>query len=108
MQIPIEITFRDMTPSPGLESAIREWTAKLEHVVPIQRCTVVVETPHKHQHQAPFQVHLSITIPGHNMSVTRGDRAEYHDAYLAVSDAFRAARRELVEFVAQRRDARPD
>lgn len=108
MQTPIDITFRDMTPSDTLEAWIREWAAKLEHVHPIQRCTAVVEIPHKHQrHGTPFQVHLTISIPGHEVSVTRGSRAEYQDPYLAVADAFRAARRELIEFVAQRREARP-
>lgn len=108
MQVPIEVTFRDMTPSPALDLKVREWVGKLEHVVPIQRCTVVVETPHKHQrHGTPFQIHLSIAIPGHQVTVTRGARAEYQDPYLAVSDAFRAARRELLAFVEQRRDARP-
>lgn len=108
MNIPIEITFRDMTTSPALESAIREAVGKLEDVVSIQRCAVVVQRPHKHQrNHTPFTVHLSITIPGHNVSIARGGSVEYQDPYLAVADAFRAARRELLDFVAQRRDARP-
>ena len=108
MQIPIELTFRNMAPSAALEHAIREWAAKLDEVLAIQRCAVVVELPHKHRrHHMPFQVHLSISIPGHHVSVTRGSRAEYQDPYLAVADAFRAARRQLLDFVAQRRDARP-
>lgn len=108
MQIPIDITFRDMTPSAALEAAVRDWANRLDHVLPLQRCAVVVEMPHRHhRHGAPFQVHVSITIPGHNVSVSRGGRAEYQDPYLAVGDAFRAARRELLDFVAQRREARP-
>jgi len=108
MQIPIEITFRNMEPSPALDQSVREWARRLDHVLPLQRCTVVVEAPRAHhRHGTPFQVHLSITIPGHNIAVTHGDRPEYQDPYLAVSDAFRAAKRQLLEFVAQRRDARP-
>lgn len=106
MQFPIEITFRDMTPSGALETAIRNWTTKLVHVLPIQHCEVVVETPH-HRTGTPFQIQLTMTIPGHEVSVTRGDRVEYQDPYLAVADAFRAARRELLELVAARPDARP-
>jgi hypothetical protein len=105
MQIPIDITFRDMTPSPALETAIREWALRIEHVLPLQRCAVVIEMPHKHRrHGLPFQVHLSMTIPGHSVSVTRGQARE---PYLAVADAFRAARRQLLDFVSQRREARP-
>ena len=108
MQIPIEITFRNMSVSAALEASIRDWATRLEHVLPIQRCTVVVEMPHKHrQHGTPFQVHLTVSIPGHDVAVTRGGRAEYQDPYLAVSDAFRAARRQLLDFTGQRRDARP-
>lgn len=109
MQIPLEITFRHMTPSPALEATIRDCAAQLEEVYPLQRCAVVIETPTKHhRHGAPFHVHLSITIPGHNFEVTRDDRAEYEDAYLAVADAFRVARRQLHDFVASRREARPN
>ncbi len=108
MQIPIDITFRDMTPSPALEATVRDWASRLDHVLPLQRCSVVVEMPHKHHHKGtPFSVHVSITIPGHSVSVSRGGHAEYQDPYLAVGDAFRAARRELLDFVAQRREARP-
>ncbi len=108
MQIPIELTFRNMTPSPALEHVIHEWATKLDDVLAIQRCAVVIELPHKHRtRHAPFQVHLSISIPGHHVSVTRGGRAEYQDPFLAVADAFRAARRQLLDFVAQRREARP-
>lgn len=108
MQIPIELTFLHMTPSPALDATIREWAARIDHVLPIQRCSVVVERPTKHhRHGAPFHVHVTISIPGHTVSVTRGGRAEYQDPFLAVGDAFRAVRRQLLEFVAQRREARP-
>jgi hypothetical protein len=108
MQTPIEITFRNMQTSSGLEASIRDWAQRLEHALPLQRCKVVVEMPHKHRHTGtPFQVHLTVSIPGHDVAVTRGERPEYQDPYLAVADAFRAARRELLEFIAQRREARP-
>jgi ribosome-associated translation inhibitor RaiA len=108
MQIPIEITFRNMQTSSGLEASIRDWAQRLDHALPIQRCTVVVEMPHKHRkHGTPFQVHVTVSIPGHDVAITRGDRAEYQDPYLAVADAFRAARRQLLDFIAQRREARP-
>jgi hypothetical protein len=105
MQTPLDITFRDMTPSPALVTDIEEWTRKLEAMFPIQRCTVIVEKPQKHRF-AFFTIHLTITIPGHEVAVSRSDR-QARDAYLAVAEAFRAARRQLVDFTSQRRDARP-
>lgn len=109
MQLPIDITFRDMPPSPALTDAINEWAAKLEKVFPLQRCAVTVEMPHKHQRQGrAFHVTVAITVPGHEIAVSRDSGKTIHeDAHLAVADAFRAARRQLIDFAAARRDARP-
>lgn len=108
MQIPIEITFRDSTPSPTLEAAIRDAAHKLEHVAQIQRCTVIVEHPHNHRRNgSPFYIHLTVSTPGREIVVSHATRPEHQDPYLAVADVFRAARRQLLDFVAQRREARP-
>jgi hypothetical protein len=52
-----------------------------------------------------FTIHLAITIPGHEVVVTRA--GSQTDPYVAVADAFRAARRQLIDFTSQRREARP-
>jgi ribosome-associated translation inhibitor RaiA len=107
MHQPLAVTFRNMDRSAALEAWIHAWVTKLEHVTPLQRCTVIVEVPHKHRRRnAPFQVHVTLATPDHELSVTRGAREEYEDPYLAVADAFRAARRQLVDFVGQRREVR--
>lgn len=97
MQLPVEITFRGLPPSPGLELMVRDWTRTLVQVLPIQRCAVVIET----SDDLPFHVHLAISIPGHRVSVTRGADNRYRDPYLAIADVFRAARRELLDRVEQ-------
>lgn len=101
-----EITFRDMPPSSALEATIQEWVGKLEHLCPLHRCTVVIEQPHKHGsvQSRSFQVHLTITVSGREIAVTR---PAHHNAYFAVADTFRAGRRQLVDFMAQRRESRP-
>jgi len=105
MQLPIDITFRDMPTSAALETTINECARKLEHVYPVQRCAVIIETPHKHhRHGRAFKIQLTVTLPGHVITVSRPG---HDNAYLAISDAFRIARRQLVDFVAQRREARP-
>lgn len=106
MQIPLDITFRDLETSPALAANIRTWADKLESLFAIQRCAVVLEKPHKHRHRgSDFTIHLAITIPGHEVAVTRA--GSQTDPYAAVAEAFRAARRQLVDFTAQRREARP-
>jgi ribosome-associated translation inhibitor RaiA len=107
MQIPLDITFRDISVSPALVTEIEAWARKLDTAFSIQRCAVIIEKPHKRRrHGSEFQIHLTITIPGHEVTVSRGDRQP--DPYLAVTDAFRAARRQLIDFTTQRREARPE
>jgi hypothetical protein len=108
MQMPLDIRFRDMTPSPALAESIGSWARKLDDVIPLQRCAVVVEKPNgHHRHGGQFVIHLDITVPGHEIVVSRDRQVSHADPYAAVADAFRAARRQLVELNAQRREARP-
>ncbi len=100
-----DITFRDMAPSPALAASINEWITKLEQVSPVERCGVVIDVPHKHHRHGPrFRVRLDVAVPGRSISISR---PEHDNAYLALAEAFRAARRQLVDFIASRRDARP-
>lgn len=104
MEIPIDITFRDMETSPALVAAIEEAAGRLEEVFqPIQRCTVVIETPP--QRGRAFHVVLALTVPGREITVSRdtNDDASSEDAYAAVAHAFRSARRQLLDFAERRR-----
>jgi len=99
-----EITFRDMARSEALESSVREWTGKLEQLCTIDHCNVVIEMPHKHQRHHTFRVQVTITVPGRTIAVCR---PTFDDAYFAIAEAFRTVRRQLIDFLAQRREARP-
>lgn len=99
-----EITFRDMERSEALEVWIQEWVGKLEQLSTIDNCHVTVEMPHKHQRHHTFRVQVTVTIPGHTIAVCR---PTFDDAYVAIAEAFRTVRRQLLDFLAQRRDARP-
>jgi len=107
MQIPLEVTFRGMAPSPSVELAIGHWLSRLEHVCArIQRCSVRIELPHRRQrHGAQFQVHLALTVPGREISVAHdpGRGTSHEDVYLALADAFLAARRQLLDHAQIRR-----
>jgi ribosome-associated translation inhibitor RaiA len=106
MKIPLDITFRGMATSPALVATINHWAAKLDAQFAIQRCAVTFEQPHKHrQHGVDFTIHVTVTIPGHEIAVRRA--GSQGNPYVAVADAFRAARRQLIDVTAQRREARP-
>ncbi len=97
MQLPIQITIRDIEHSEALETHIREKAQKLdEFFTHIMSCRVVVEMPHKHQHQGKqFNVRIDIGVPGNEIVVNR-DHSE--DVYIAVRDALSAAKRQLEDY----------
>ena len=108
MRIPLEVTFRHMEPSAAAEARIAEKVAKLEQLYSqLTRCHVIVEAPHEHQHQGKlFHVSIDLTVPGAELLVTRGHHHQSHaheDVYVAIRDAFDAAKRRLEEFVRQQR-----
>lgn len=107
MQIPLQITYRDMEPSEAVEANITEKAAKIEHFAEnITSCRVTVEAPHKHHHKGRlFAVKLDITVPGEEIVVSRSpDQDHSHeDIYVAIRDAFNAARRQLEDYVRRRR-----
>lgn len=97
MEVTLQITTRDVPHSDALESHIREKAAKLEKFYPhIMSCRIVVELPHKHHHQGRlYDVHIDITVPGGELVV---NRVANEDVYVAVRDAFDAAKRQLEDY----------
>lgn len=97
MQRPLQITLRDIAHSMAVESIIRDKAKKLElHYPRIQGCKVVVGIPGKHKHQGKeFNVRIDLTVPGSEIVITR-DRHE--DVYVALRDAFDAAKRRLEDY----------
>jgi len=102
MQIPLQITIRDMGHSEALETHIRDKVNKLEEFFNhIMSCRVVVDVPHKHHHQGKqFNVRIDIGVPGNEIVVNR-DHAE--DVYVALRDAFDAAKRQLEDYARKMR-----
>lgn len=107
MRLPLQINFRNVDPSPALESVIREQAAKLERFCQyITSCRVVVEIPHRHQHQGKlYSVRIDMTVPQGELAVDRQHPLDHthEDAAVAVHDAFDAARRILQEHVQRAR-----
>ncbi len=97
MQIPLQITIRDIEQSEALETHIREKSKKLDEFFNhIMSCRVVVEVPHKHHRQGKqYNVRIDIGGAGGEIAVNR-DHAE--DVYVALRDAFDAAKRQLEDY----------
>ncbi len=99
MQIPLQITFRNMETSEALESYIRERAAKLDSICEnMVGCRVVVEAPHKHQRKGGlFHASIDITLPKETIVINRepDQHKSYHDAHVVVRDVFDSAERKL-------------
>lgn len=107
MKLPLQITFRDMDPSTAIESNIREKAEKLDRFSDhITSCRVVVEAAHKHHNKGNlYHVRLDFTVPDDEIVVSRdpGKNHAHEDVYVAIRDAFDAARRQLDEYARRRR-----
>ena len=108
MQLPLQITFRDMESSEAVESNIRERASRLDRFYDhIMSCRVIVEAPHAHHHKGRlFQVHIDVTVPDGELTVSHGRHHKDHsheDVYVAIRDAFAALRRQLEDYVQKRR-----
>jgi len=102
MQLPLQITFRDIPHSPAIEARIRKKAEKLESCYErIMGCRVVVETPQRHKHQGKlYQVRIDLTVPGAELVVNHNLN---EDVYVALRDAFDAARRQLEDYARHQR-----
>lgn len=104
--IPLDIAFRHADPSDFCVQLIREQLEKLEHVFArIVRCHVVVEGPPRHQqHGAPYRVKVQLDVPGTQLVVNHISHAILS---VAIREAFRAIRRQLVNFSGSLHKYRP-
>ena len=99
MQVPLQISFRNMDPSPAIETVVREKAAKLGRFFErIVSCDVTIEAPHRHHHKGKlYKVRIDIGMPGNDVHVNQeGPKNRAHeDVYVAIRDAFDAAVRQL-------------
>jgi cold shock CspA family protein len=106
MQIPLQISFRGLTSSESIESSVREHAERLEQFGGVIGCRVIVEAQHRrHRKGRIYHVRVDVTVPGREIVVSR-DPAEHHaheDVYIAIRDAFDAARRQLEDHVRETR-----
>jgi ribosome-associated translation inhibitor RaiA len=121
MELPVQITYRNMQSSDAVTARIQEEAAKLDEFFSrITSCRVVVEAPHRHHKWGElFHVRIELGVPGTELVVShepspraalRHDEEavlkkhieihpEHKDVYVAVRDAFVSARRQLQDYV---------
>jgi ribosome-associated translation inhibitor RaiA len=121
MQLPVQITYRNMESSGAVTARIEEEAAKLDEFFPrITSCRVVVEAPHEHHKFGElFHIRIDIGVPGREIVVSHEPsphaslshedemavkkHIDIHpehnkDVYVAVRDAFGSARRQLKDY----------
>lgn len=107
MELPLQITFRDIGSSPAIEAAIRERASRLDRFHPhITGCHVTVEARHHHHHKGRlYNVRIDMTIPGGEIVATHEHPRDHahEDVYVAIRDAFDAIRRQLEDRVRVKR-----
>ena len=103
MQLPLQISFRQMKYSPALEAQIREKAASLDKFAGrIMSCRVVVQPAGKHHVSGnQYEVRIDLKLPGGEMVSTRepSEHKEYKEIGVAIRDAFDTAARQLEDYV---------
>jgi len=89
------IHFLDMPGSEAVEAKIRDRIDGLSRFSPdIQKCEVWVASPHGHHHKGSlYGVRIRLTVPGEEIDIDL--QPEEADVYVAIRQAFDAARRKL-------------
>jgi ribosomal subunit interface protein len=103
MKLPVEVTFRDMTPLPSLEAEIRERASRLDRFAPdLMSCHVAVEAAGNRHHQGHvYAVKIDLRLVGGE--IVAGEHQANEDIALAVHGAFDAVTRRVEDHVRRRR-----
>ena len=125
MTIPLQVTFRNMEPSSGVEEWIRAGADQLESFYSqIMGCHVTVEIPHHHRiKSALYHVRIDLRVPGGELVIKRESNPRnqarqagtnavtkhlekevlHKNVRVAIDDAFRAADRRLQDYARRQR-----
>ncbi|MBD3345244.1 MAG: HPF/RaiA family ribosome-associated protein [Chitinivibrionales bacterium] len=100
MNVPLEISYRNVNPTDELDDLIRAKAAKLEEICDyISSCRVLVEQPERHQRTGrPYHVRLDISVPpGHRIAVHQEPKhvEQTDSAQTEIRRAFEEALRQL-------------
>jgi cold shock CspA family protein len=125
MQSPLQITFRNLTPSATIEKWVRTEADKLDSFYNrVMGCRVAIEVPHRHHRKgSPYHIRIDLKVPGEEIVVKRepslshrarqlGEteikkhmelKTPHKNLRVAINDAFRAAGRRLQDYARRQR-----
>ena len=125
MKSELQVTFRNIEPSPVIEEWIRAEAAKLDALyTQLMGCRVMVELPHRHHMKGiPFHIRIDLTVPQgeivvkHEPSLSSRARQlreneirkqgevsiPHKDLQQAITEAFKAAGRRLQDYARRQR-----
>jgi ribosome-associated translation inhibitor RaiA len=94
MRCPLQINYENLAESEAVSARIRQKADKLEQFFPVLiSCNVTVGMPHRHSNQGEhYFVQVDVTAPGTEII---SNRQNHEDVYVALRDAFDAAKRIL-------------
>ena len=109
MQIPLEVSYRDVQKTKDLEILLQKKVSKLETICSyITSCRIAIEKTNQHQQNGnPFRVRISLSIPPSHKLVVRRESSEgdiHDDLRAVIGNAFDAARRQLEKLVEKQRN----
>lgn len=99
----LRIHFLDMPRSDAIEEKIRARAKRLSNFAEdIQNCEVWLEAPHRHHRKGYlYGIRIRLTLSGEEIDIRL--QPESDDVYVAIRDAFDAARRQLEDYERRRR-----
>ena len=103
MQLPLQLTFRDMVPLPSLEPEIRRRAAQLDRFAgEVMSCHVVVESEgNRHRTGHEYRVKATVRVP--DDVIVAGEHQGGPDVFVALHGTFDALDRQLEDYVRRRR-----
>jgi cold shock CspA family protein len=108
MQIPLEISYRNIRKRESIESLIKQKVKKLEDVCDyMTSCRIALEIPQKNIRKGnPYRIRISIRVPHSHEVVVRhepgGDKDDDSLEHI-IRETFEAARKQLRELVEKQR-----
>lgn len=108
MQVPLELSFRNLRRDPHLVALVEEKVDKLEQVCDyLTSCRVAIEQPQTHQTVgSAYRVRVNVQLPpGHEVVVSRepGQGQMHEPAETVIRRAFETARRRVAEIAERQR-----
>jgi ribosomal subunit interface protein len=100
MPLPLQCTFRGMSPSDALEAHVRRQAGKLDRFFDrITHCHVVIEAHPHHRHAKRYRVVIDLAVPRHEVAIARAPLQNrfLEDVDAAIDAAFHEAERRLDE-----------